>query len=226
MKNKGRFIVFEGIDGSGKSTQLALLKRRVRKERPGAKLLTFDFPQYKKKSAGMVEEYLSGKYGLQAKVNPYAASVFYAIDRYDISFKLTESLRQGRILLSDRYVGSNIGHQGGKIRDAKKRKAYFDWLYELEYAIFQVPKPSLSLVLSVPPRVAQELCNNRERRKTKKADIHEKDIFHLRHAQEAYLHAAQAFPKDFHVIECMEGGRLLSPGQVHEKVWRKAERIL
>ncbi|MDP2736143.1 MAG: thymidylate kinase [bacterium] len=226
MKRKGKFIVFEGIDGSGKSTQLELLALRVQRERPGAAILTFDFPQYQKKSAGMVEEYLSGKYGLQSDVNPYAASVFYAIDRYDISFKLNESLRRENILLSDRYVGSNIGHQGGKIRDAKKREAYFDWLYELEYGIFKVPKPTVSLILNVPPRVARELCNNRERRKKKKEDIHERDLAHLTHASKAYLHAAKAFPKDFKMVECVEGKRLLSRQEVHEKVWDIVRRIL
>ena len=213
---EGKFIVLEGIDGSGKSTQLALLKNHF--EKLGQKIATFDFPQYNKKSAGMVEEYLSGKYGLLKEVGPYEASVFYAIDRYDASFKIKEWLKKGYLVLSDRYVGSNIGHQGGKIKNEKGQAAYFKWLYDLEYRIFKILKPTLSIILNVPPKIAYELCENSERRKTKKKDIHEDSLKHLDDAKKAYLHATRLFPNDFVVLNCMANGTLQSPQEIHKRI--------
>lgn len=224
MKKPGKFIVFEGIDGSGKSTQTKLLVQRLKKE--GKKVVTFDFPQYGKKSAGLVEEYLNGKYGSLKKVGPYQASIFYAADRYDASFAIRKALRQRTVIVSDRYIGSNVGHQGSKISSLPARKRFFSWLYDLEYNIFQALKPSRSFLLKVPPRVAQRLCGNKERRKTKKTDIHEENLEHLQNAERSYLHAASLFPKDFTLIECMEGNKLLSPQKIHEKVWKEVKKFL
>ncbi len=109
----GKFIVIEGLDGSGKSTQSKLLTQYLRKE--GYKVEKIDFPQHGEKSAGLVDEYLNGKYGSSEEVGPYRASVFYACDRYDASFKIRKWLKEGKIVVSDRYVASNVGHQGGKI---------------------------------------------------------------------------------------------------------------
>ncbi len=219
-----KFIVFEGIDGSGKSTQTKLLVQRLKKE--GKRVATFDFPQYGKKSAGMVEEYLSGKYGSLKEVGPYQASIFYAVDRYDASFEIQKTLSKGTIIVSDRYIGSNVGHQGSKISSLSARKKFFSWLYDLEYNIFQVPKPTRSFLLKVPPRVAQRLCENKERRKTKKTDIHEENIRHLQNAERSYLHASRLFPKDFTVIECMKGNTLLSRQTIHEKIWKEVKKLL
>jgi dTMP kinase len=221
---RGTFIVFEGIDGSGKSTQTKLLVQRLKKE--GKKVATFDFPQYGTKSAGMVEEYLSGKYGSLKEVGPYQASIFYAVDRYDASFKIRSILSKEAIIVSDRYIGSNVGHQGSKISSLSARKKFFSWLYDLEYNIFQAPKPTRSFLLKVPPRVAHHLCENKERRKTKKTDIHEESIQHLQNAERSYLHAAKLFPKDFTVIECMDKGKLLSRQTIHEKIWKEVRRLL
>ena len=108
---KGKFIVIDGTDGSGKATQTKLLVKKLRKEKYKVKLA--DFPQYNKKSAGLVEEYLSGKYGTEKNVGPYVASIFYACDRYDASFKIRKWLKEGNIVISNRYVTANMGHQGG-----------------------------------------------------------------------------------------------------------------
>lgn len=220
----GKFIVFEGIDGSGKSTQTKLLVQKLKME--GKKVATFDFPQYGKKSAGMVEEYLSGKYGSLKEVGPCQASIFYAVDRYDASFEIRKALAQGIIIVSDRYIGSNVGHQGSKISSLSTRKKFFSWLYDLEYNIFQAPKPNKSFLLRVPPRVAQRLCENKERRKTKKTDIHEESLQHLQNAERSYLHASRLFPKDFTVIECMKGSTLLSRKEIHEKIWKEVKKLL
>lgn len=220
----GKFIVFEGIDGSGKSTQLKLLLHRLKKE--GYDTAFFDFPQYGEKSAGLVEEYLSGAYGSAREVGPYRASIFYACDRYDASFQLDKYLKEGKIVLSDRYVGSNMAHQGGKIKSHKEREKFFAWLYELEYGIFGIPKPTKSFFLHVPLEITHKLRENPERRKKKKKDIHERDLQHLKNAQHAYLHAMKVFPKDFTSVECAPKGILFAPEIVHEQIWQEVQKIL
>lgn len=230
----GKFIVFDGIDGTGKSTQAKLLINHLKKE--NYKVAFIDFPQYGKKSAGLIEEYLNGKYGPAEKVGPYQASIFYACDRYDASFKIRDWLKKGKIIIVDRYVGANVGHQGGKIKNKKERKKFFKWLYNLEYKIFKIPKPDLTFILKVPPKIAQSLSGkitDKEKKAKKKIylgrkkrDIHEKDILHLINAERSYLHAAKEFPKDFKVIECFRNNKLLSPKIIHQKIWKIVREIL
>ncbi len=147
-KYPGKLIVIDGTDGSGKTTQLKLLKEKLENE--GYSVKETDFPQYNTKSAGLVEEYLSGKYGQADEVTPYQSSIFYAVDRFDASFKIKQWLKDGYIVLSNRYVSSSLGHQGGKIDNPLERKDFFNWLYDLEYQIFNLPKPDLSLILYAP----------------------------------------------------------------------------
>src|SRR3989344_3601468 len=121
-KRRGRLIVIEGTDGSGKKKPAALFVERLKRE--GYKTATLAFPQYGKKSAGLVEEYLNGKYGAPDDVNPYAASLFYALDRFDIAYEVKKLLDEGFILIVDRYVDSNAGHQGGKIKNPTEREKF------------------------------------------------------------------------------------------------------
>lgn len=231
---RGKFFVFEGIDGSGKSTQAGLLTESLR--RRGYKVEKTDFPQYGKKSAGLVEEYLNGKYGSAEEVGPYRASIFYACDRYDASFQIKKWLKEGRIIISDRYVASNIGHQGGKIKNKQERLKYFKWLYNLEYEIFKIPKPNFTFILKTSPefslKLAHKITEKEKKRKrrsylgSKKRDIHEKDRKHLAGALGSYLHAAKEFPKEFKVVECIERRKLLSPETIHQKVLKITKKIL
>ncbi len=232
-KKGGRFIVLEGIDGSGKSTQTKLLTRYLK--RKGYKIAFIDFPQHGHKSAGLVDEYLTGKYGKAKEVTPYQASVFYTCDRYDASFKIRNWLKEGRIIIADRYIGSNVGHQGGKIKSLRERRKYLKWLYDLEYRIFKIPKPNVSFILKVQPKIAYSLCQkvtDKKKLAKKKAylgskkDIHEKDLNHLENTEKAYLFAAKEFPKDFEVIECLDGRILLSPENIHKKIIKHIEKIL
>lgn len=223
----GKFIVFEGLDGSGKSTQTKLLVSRLKKEKHN--VATYDFPQYGTKYAGFIEEYLKGKYGSAKSVGPYRASIFYACDRYDASFKIKKWLKQGKILVCDRYLASNIGHQGGKIQDKTQRKKFLKWLYNLEYKIFEIPKPDITFILKTSPEFSRKLSckiTDKEKKKKRKSylgnkvrDIHERDLMHLENALKSYLEAAKEFPKDFIVIECIENKKLLSPKIIHQKVW-------
>lgn len=225
-KEKGKFIVIDGTDGSGKATQTKLLIERLKKEK--YKVEMADFPQYGQKSATLVEEYLNGKYGSAQEVGPYRGSIFYACDRYAASFKIKKWLDEGKIVITNRYVTANMGHQGGKIKDFKKRKKYFEWLYDLEYNIFAIPKPDINLILHVDAAVAQLLVDKKEKRQYIKKgtrDIHEKDIKHLRDAEKVYLEIARSFP-NFELIECTKDKYLMTIDEIGYLVWNKVKKII
>ena len=213
---QGTFFVFEGIDKSGKETQSKLLAKRLQKS--GQDVILVHFPQYGEKSAGLVENYLEGKYGSAQEVGPYRASIFYAVDRYDKSFDIRKALQAGKIVIADRYWASNIGHQGGKIRDREERNKFIRWLYELEFKLFSIPKPDLTLLLKTSVQASKNLSQG-------KLDIHEKDEEHEQHALETYLETAKIFPQEFSVIECLEDNQMLSPEAIHEKVWDKVKTL-
>ena len=224
----GKFFVFEGIDGCGKSTQTKLLANYCIEK--GYQVEKIDFPQHGERSSAMVDDYLTGKYGSSEEVGPYIASVFYAVDRYDASFKIKKWLSEGKIVISDRYLVSNVGHQGGKIvQDKKEWKKYIDWLYNLEYGIFGIPKPDYTFILKTSPEFSLKLANNitdkdkQDRRaaylgNSGKQDIHEKNKDHLANALNSYLMAAEEFPNDFKVIECLDNNEMLSPEIINQKI--------
>jgi len=218
---KGKFIVFEGIDGAGKTTQTKLLLNHLK--RTGRKVEFIHFPQYETKSGGLIENYLQGQYG---KIGPYQASVFYAADRFDGGYRIREWLNKGYIVVADRYFASNIGHQGGKIKTTKEREKFFYWLHDFEYKLFEIPKPTKSFLLMMPLRIAQKLRIQLGKKKRQKLDIHEKDIVHLKNAERAYLHAAKIFPRDFCIVESMRDNALRSPSDIHQEIWSHIQKLL
>lgn len=216
-EGKGKFIVIEGTDGSGKTEQFNRLLIRLPE---GAKFRSIDFPRYGEPAAYFVEKYLRGQYGND--IGPKLASSFFAADRFDAGMKIEEWLAAGMIVISNRYMGSNMGHQGGKIRSADERKKLYLWLYEWEYEVCKIPKPDLNIILRVPAEVAYELVGKKTKRDYLKGatrDIHEASLGHMQNAERAYLEIADLFPKDFTVVECAPGGKLLSIEEIHEKVW-------
>jgi dTMP kinase len=192
MPTPGKFIVIEGTDGSGKTVQF---ERLILALPEGTKLGTLDFPQYGEPSSYFVEKYLTGKYG--DDIEPYAASVFFAVDRFDVKLKTLQWLEEGRVVVANRYVASNMAHQGGRMEKKSDRERFYKWLYELEYGTFGIPKPDLNIVLHAP----------------------DKGI-------DAYLEIAALFPNDFQVIECAPGGTLLPPEAIHEKVRAAVRAVL
>lgn len=216
---RGTLIVLEGTDGSGKSTQFQLLLARFKKtHRP---LATFKFPQYGKKSAGLVEEYLAGNYGKNPEdVSPYVASLFYALDRFDAAAKIRRLLENGKTVLLDRYVDSNAGHQGGKIKSPAARKKFLRWLYDMEYRMLGIPKPDIVIILHAPASMNAVLLAH------KKRDIHERSARHLKDTERAYLWLAANYHKNHRVIACAPQGKLLPPHKVHEKIWRIVEPLV
>jgi len=221
----GKFIVIDGTDGSGKTTQLSLLKLRLETE--GYAVEIADFPQYNTKSAGLVEEYLSGKYGQADAVGPYKASIFYAVDRYDASFKVRDWLRQGKIVLANRYTSANMGHQGCKIDNSLERKIFFNWLYDLEYKIFAIPQPDLSIILHVESETAQALAKKRSREdwNGKTNDIHESNLDHLKKAEQVYIEISTNFP-DFKLINCTRNKEILSREEISLLIWPAVKQII
>lgn len=207
---KGKFFVFEGLDGSGKATQSKLLLESLKQK--GYEVEKIDFPQYGTKSAGPVENYLGGKYGASEEVGAYRGSIFYAVDRYDLGFKIKQWLADGKIVVSDRYVISNIGHQGGKIIDnIKEWEKYVNWLYNLEYEIFGIPKPDYNFILNISSELSIKMSNkitDPEKQKKREAylgdytkqDIHESDKSHLKNTHESYMLIAQKFPKNLKLL--------------------------
>lgn len=235
MIKKGKLIVLEGIDGSGKSTQAKLLISRLKNE--GFNTATIDFPQYGRKSAGLVKEYLNGSYGAPEEVGPYRASIFYACDRYDASPKIRTWIREGRIVVADRYTISNIGHQGGKIRELKKWREFTRWLYELEYGLFGIPKPDLIVILKTSPAVAYSHSESAERdgiKKKKRAmylksgdrDVHERDKRHLARSLASYIRFSRENPRECKVVNCLRAGEFLPPKVIHDKLWLAVAKML
>ncbi len=223
--NKGKFIVLDGTDGSGKGTQTKMLVETLKNE--GYVVEMADFPQYGQKSAGAVEEYLSGKYG---QVDAYVGSMFYAVDRFDASFKIRQWLEEGRVVVSNRYVTANAGHQGSKIDDSAERIKYFKWLDNLEYNMFGIPKPDLNIILHVPAKIAQKLVDKKPKEERtyingKKRDLHEADLKHLSRAELVFMQLAELFPNT-KMIECFENEKLLTPIEVHNKVWNLVRRMV
>jgi len=227
MTSPGKFIVIEGTDGSGKTEQFRRLVLRLPQ---GFPFKTADFPQYDEPSSYFVTEYLNGRYGAANDVSAKKASLFYALDRMDASLKKMDRwLASGQAIIGNRWVGSSMAHQGGKIENKKERIAFFKWLYELEFEICGVPKPDVSIVLHMPAAMAQELVDKKQSRNYisgKARDLHEGDLAHLEHAEKVYLEMAELFPDHFTVVECAPGGKLLSIPEVHEKVWEIARKTL
>jgi dTMP kinase len=218
-ERRGIFIAIEGSDGSGKTTQSELIKRRL--EAAGHEVETFDFPQYDQPSSYFVKRYLEGGYGQLSDVGPYTSSLFYALDRFEAAPKIRQALKEGKVVISNRFTGSSMAHQGTKIANAEQRRGYFIWLDNLEFEMLRIPRPNISFVLRVPADISKQLMSGR-----KKQDIHEADQTHLKLTVEVYDDLTQLFPKDFQRIDCVRGGQLLDIEAVNAMVWEKISPLL
>lgn len=221
MTRTGKLIVIDGIDGSGKRTQAELLQKVLIAN--GIKTELFDFPRYGEKSAALVEEYLCGNFGTADEVGPYRASIFYAVDRYAASKKMKELLEQGVFIISNRYVSASKGHQAARIDGKSERERFLGWLNNLEYTVFGIPKPDLTLFLHVPSSIGYELVLKKDKRgyiRGKKQDILEEDRGHLEQAENTYLEMASGLDttENWKTVECSEGGQMLSVAEISERI--------
>ena len=224
---RGKLIVITGVDGSGKTVQTKLLCERLLKE--GYPVVTTDFPQYGKTFfADMVIKYLRGEFGSADSVSPYLAALLYAGDRWECKEQINAWLREGKIVVSNRYVCDNMAHQGGKITHSADREKFFQWLDSLEHQVFAVPRSNVNILLYVPVEIAYQLVEKKEPRAYlagEKKDIHEEDINHMRHAQQTFLEIAQG-EKEWIIIDCTKDGALMSEQMIADKVWYAVQDIL
>jgi dTMP kinase len=182
---------------------------------------TVSFPRYGEPSAAPITEYLQGRYGSAEEVGPYRASILYAVDRWAASLDIRRRLEAGEHVIADRYVLANIGHQGGKITDLHEREKFIAWVIDLEHGTFGIPKPDLNLILHVPADITLGLMAGRGGAD----DIHERDVGHLRAAENSYLLAAKRLP-DTVIIECVRQKIMLPRERVHELVWQQVSKVL
>lgn len=229
QKTKGKFIVIDGIDGSGKATQTKLLAKRLRKE--GKKVKTIDFPRYEENFfGGLIGEYLSGAFGDFVQTDPRVASVLYAADRFESSKKIRKWLEDGCVVLADRYVSANQIHQGGKITSPEKRKEFLAWLEKMEYGVFGIPKPNLVIYLDVPFEVSKMWLQKKVAQRKKKylkgrKDVAEDNLQHLKDSRNSALSLEKA-NKNWQKISCCDGMVCMLPEEVHERVFEVVRKRL
>src|SRR5580704_10533164 len=181
----GKLIAIEGIDGSGKRTQVDLLEKALAAS--GHAVYSTGFPQYDSWFGKMVGQFLNGDFGALETVDPHFSALLYAGDRFEAKPRLETALTQGKIVLVDRYIGSNLAHQTARAKDVD-RPAFISWIEHLEYNIYNLPRETLVLYLRVPPRQAQELVGRKSARSytAAKKDLLEASLRHLEDAAEMY----------------------------------------
>ena len=213
----GKLIVIEGTDGSGKSTQFKLLTSRLEAENRAFQKLVF--PQYAEPSSALIRMYLGGEFGTTpSDVNAYAASAFYAVDRY-ASFKKVwgQWYEDGGLIVSDRYTTSNAVHQTSK-EPPEKQGEFLKWLYEFEYDRLGLPRPDLTIYLDVPTDFTEKMMRKREADTNTSADIHEQDMEYLATCRRIGKTAAQYY--GWTVIDCVRDGAMRTIEDIHQEICR------
>ncbi len=215
-------IVIEGLDGSGKATNAALLRDRL--EACGKAARKISFPDYESDSSALVKMYLSGRFGDSPdSVNAYAASAFYAVDRY-AGFKLDwgAALADGAWVIADRYTTSNAVHQCSKL-PPDRWDGYLDWLYDFEFEKLGLPKPDAVIYIDIPREISEKLLENRYGGDEGKKDIHEKDAGYLEKSRAAALYAAKKL--GWRVFRPACGGAMPPREQVAERIFEIIKEI-
>ena len=224
--NKGKLFVIEGLDGSGKQTQSELITSRLKDE--GYNVIRASYPNYKSESSALVKMYLNGDFGKNADdIDPKVASTFYAVDRYATYKKEYEDFYlNGGIIIADRYVTSNMVHQGCKIKAIEKKEEYLDWLLDFEYNIFKIPKPDKIFFLDIAPEVSKALIKDRDNKFTNgsKKDIHESDYEYLMSAYENVNFLVDKY--GFDRIECVKESSLKSIEEINDILYKKITKDL
>lgn len=219
VKNRrGKLIVIDGGNGSGKTTQAKLLIDYLKKKHISAKYV--DFPQYYTSFHGKtVAKFLRGDFGNIDEVSPYLASLAFALDRASIKNEMEDFLRQGGIIISNRYVSASLAHQGAKFKSEGDKKDFIKWLTELEYKVHKMPKEDLVIYLYVPWQKGIELSEKKSNQKYLQGnkDIEEKDLENRKESEKMYLKFAFE-NKHWIKIDCVENNKILPPESIHKKI--------
>ena len=219
----GKLIVLEGIDGSGKSTQYRLLCDRLLREE--VEFSNIIFPRYDKESSALLRMYLNGEFGEKpADVSPYAASTFFAVDRY-ASYKTDwgSYYKRGGLILSDRYTTSNAVHQGSKV-PPDELSSFLDWLYDFEFRLLELPKPDLVIYMDVDIETALSMMALRRCETNAQGDIHESDISYLKSCLLAGSFAADYY--GWKRINCISGSGMRLAEDIHEEIYKAIMEVL
>lgn len=227
---KGKLVVIDGTDGSGKATQVDLLTKRLKKE--GHIVKVVDFPEYYKNFFGkFIGHCLSEQYYNFLNVHPKIVSIIFAADRWESSREMREWLEKGYVVIANRYVSANQIHQGGKVKSAKKRSDFIKWLNEMEYEVFKLPRPDITLYLSLPIKIVLELLAKRDSSKMKreylkkKKDVYESDMEFLVNSRKSALKLEKEI-KNFIKIECSKRGDILPREEIHNMVYKEVKKVL
>ena len=219
----GKLIVIDGTDGSGKQTQLQILL-----EQKNIKFKKVSFPNYDSESSSLVKMYLRGEFGKDAKqISPYIAETFYAADRYATYKKdLEKFYENGGIILADRYTTASMIHQAGKIQNKLERKKFLDWMWDLEFNIYKIPKPDKVFFLNMPIEYVKKLIANRKNKFDKNAekDIHETDEKHLIDSYNAACEVAKEY--NWNEIHCVKNGKLRTREDIGNEIDETVRTLL
>lgn len=209
----GKIIVFEGIDGCGKSTQARLLAGFLQKK--GLKAGLIKFPQYNTFFGKIIKQYLHGKFGGINALAPESCALLYSLDKYFAKKILEEKISNGTILVLDRYIASNACHQGAKISNPKNQSEFLKWILQVES---KLPQPAITFFLDVPPETATKLMEG------KPSDIHEDNFSYLKKVYSVYKKLSRQ--KNWKTIKCLEKGKLKSIGEIQKEIEKDLEKIL
>lgn len=230
MAKRGKLIVIDGSDGSGKATQTRALLARLKRE--GYRTKTLDFPQYEANFFGaLIGRSLTGDFGDFIAIDPHIGSVLYAADRFESRPTIERWLKAGYVIVLDRYVSANQIHQGGKIHDVKKQKEFLGWLDQMEHGVFGLPRPDAIIYLDVPIEVSQKLLSQEEQKRKKvylkkdQKDLAETNLKHLSESRENALRLVKRLNR-WERINCTAKGMMLSRERIAEKVWSAVKKSL
>lgn len=222
--------MIDGTDGSGKATQVELLRVRLVKEGKTVKIV--DFPEYYKNFfGGFIAHCLQEQYYNWTGIHPKIASIAYAADRWELKPQMEKWLKKGYIVIANRYVSANQIHQGGKIKENKKRAEFIQWLDTMEHKIFKIPRPNIVVYLALPISVTQKLIKARVQSGVKRAylrrktDLVEYDLNYLENSRKSALWLTKVLPY-FKKIDCSAKGEILSRETIHEMVYKEAKKVL
>lgn len=220
---KGKLIVLEGIDGSGKETQSNLLEKKLKEK--GREVMHISFPDYESPSSALVKMYLKGDFGKNPEdVNPYAASLFYAVDRFaSYRMKWKDFYEKGGIVIADRYTTSNMVHQMTKYEDEVKRKDFLSWLEKTEYGELELPRPDLVILLDIPLSLSENLVKERAKQGGS-MDIHKQHLDYLKKCYDAYQELVSLY--GWKRISCAEDGKLRSIEDIGKDVEKAVAAVM